>query len=99
MMGQYRKADYGYGTYFEHEDPFGIIGGAALCSDGKVRRLKRVGHPDTFFSIPAAVRVFEFTVSGFVTLGEDVDGNEFVKFVALGKNSVFLPNWQNTKGE
>jgi hypothetical protein len=62
---------YDDGTYLTRETgPFSaaFIAGAALCPDGRVRRLKRLGLPDTMFSVPAAVTVNGRTVTGFVTV-------------------------------
>src|SRR5262249_11529936 len=91
------------GTYLDSSYPFGFFrGGAALCSDGKVRRLKRISEPaDTFFSVPAAVTVNGKTVSGYVTVDsvDDLEGlpvpgrPEVVKFIAItyGRNHAQLP--------
>jgi hypothetical protein len=43
----------------------------AICSDGIARTTCRVGVPDTHFSIPAAVKVFGKTVTGFLTYSDD----------------------------
>ena len=76
--------------------------GRAVCSDGKVRavRFQNGGIADTFFSIPASVKVNGRTVSGYVTT-ETVDGwttatdddPAVVKFVAYqyGRNADALP--------
>lgn len=46
-------------------------GSAALCSDGKVRSLSYIApSADTFFSVPASVKVNGKTVSGYVTTQE-----------------------------
>lgn len=46
--------------------------GAALCTDGRVRKLKRIAKTaDTFFSVPAAVSVKGKTVTGYVTMNEN----------------------------
>ena len=93
------KREYAMGTYLEVLYPFGqYVGGKAMCSDGKVRKLIRISETaDTFFSIPAAVKVGNKKVSGFVT----VDTFNFtleqtvVRFVAVktGKNYNLLPKW------
>jgi hypothetical protein len=75
--------------------------GAAMCSDGKVRKLKRLAsEPDTFFSRQASVEVGGKTVSGYVMVeteeglstGTETDP-AIVKFVAVtyGKNHALLP--------
>lgn len=93
------KREYAMGTYLEVLYPFGqYIGGKAMCSDGKVRKLIRISETaDTFFSVPAAVKVGTKKVSGYVT----VDAFNFtfeqtiVRFVAVktGKNHNLLPEW------
>jgi hypothetical protein len=93
---------YANDTYLMQEAPFGWYrGGAALCTDGKVRKLKRIADTaDTFFSVPAAVTVNGKTVSGYITVeamsGSSVpidDDPAVVKFVAVkyGKNWNLLP--------
>jgi hypothetical protein len=61
---------YANGTCLEQSMPWGLYhGGRVLCSDGKVRALARIAQTaDTFFSVPAAVRVRGRTVSGYVTI-------------------------------
>jgi uncharacterized membrane protein len=100
--------NYARGTSLEQSQPWGLFtGGRALCSDGKVRKLARISMTaDTFFSIPAAVRVAGKTVTGFVTV-ETITGfttateNDpaVVKFVAVktGKNHGLLPEGTNGK--
>jgi hypothetical protein len=37
------RRNYGYGTYLVHQMPWSTyVRGAAMCSDGKVRTLKRI---------------------------------------------------------
>ena len=93
---------YALGTELTVSYPWGIINiaGKALCSDGKVRTLKRIAETaDTFFSIPASVRVAGKTVAGYVTFStvsgssvETEDDPAVVKFVAYtyGKNGGML---------
>jgi hypothetical protein len=56
------------GTYLRSDSFWGVYqSGAAICPDGKVRKLKRIApHADTFFSVPAAVTCKGRTVTGFV---------------------------------
>src|SRR5690349_20672710 len=94
---------YAMGTSLEQRMPWGLyVGGRVLCSDGKVRSLSRIAQTaDTFFSIPASVRVKGKTVSGYVTV-EAVSGSStptaddpaVAKFVAVktGRNHAFLPD-------
>lgn len=61
---------YADDTELRYRMPWSLFcGGRALCSDGKVRALARIASTaDTFFSVPAAVKVKGKTVSGFVTI-------------------------------
>ena len=100
---------YADGTYLDYRMPWGVYaGGAALCSDGVVRRLKRIAETaDTFFSVPASVTVKGRTVAGYVTV-ETRDGFStvtpadpaLVRFVAYryGKNADALPAQQLVPG-
>ena len=96
--------DYWSGTCLTQSYPWGLfIGGRALCSDGKVRALKRIAPTaDSFFSVPASVTVGGRTVAGYVTV-ETLDGfttyydetdPQVVKFVAYTyrKNGDALPD-------
>ena len=96
------RKHFGYGTYLDLDPVYhNTYGGAALCSDNKVRKLKRVGVPDTFFSMPASVRVKGKTVSGYITTDtrdgfstESPTDLMMVRFRAYnyGKNAYLLPN-------
>lgn len=71
-----------------------------LCSDGARRYARLTAEPDTFFSIPASVKVRGKTVSGFVWAADDGD----IHFTAYesGKNGHLLPMWHlavNYRGE
>jgi hypothetical protein len=98
--------EYGYGTELRQSYPWGLfVGGKALCSDGKVRTLKRISvTADSFFSIPATIEVRDlgkrYTISGYVTIeslaGFSTDTEldpATVKFVAYqyGKNGDKIP--------
>lgn len=93
------------GTSVSQEFPWGtFVTATVLCSDGIVRNVSRIANTaDTFFSIPAAVKVKGRTVSGYVTM-ETLTGSSIasptasddptcVKFVAYtyGKNADALP--------
>lgn len=94
--------EYANGTYLDIGMPWSVyVGGAALCTDGKVRKLARIAETaDTFFSVPASVRVNGKYVSGYVTT-ETVEGYStpsdsdpvVVKFVTYQnrKNAHLLP--------
>jgi hypothetical protein len=65
---------YARGTELTTMGPWATYrSGRALCPDGKVRALARISiTADTFFSIPAAVKVNGRTVSGYVSI-DDTD--------------------------
>jgi hypothetical protein len=99
---------YARGTGLTMSNPWGLHrGGRAICSDGKVRSLKRIAETaDTFFSIPAAVTVNGRTVAGYVTIETEdgfstwtEDDPAIVKFVAYtyGKNHDALPSGKWTR--
>lgn len=94
--------EYAAGTSLTQSYPFGFyIAGRAMCSDGRVRALARIAQTaDTFFSVPAAVKVKGRTVSGYVTVdtvsGSSVatdDDPAIVRFRAYtyGRNGGLLP--------
>ena len=100
--------EYGEDTSLTVDYPWGLYrSGRAICSDGKVRTLKRISSTaDTWFSIPASVRVNGRTVSGYITVecasGSSVatpDDMPVVKFCrfSYGKNANLLPvgAWRN----
>jgi len=101
-MNSPSRTEYGRDTYTEHRYPWGFFTGArALCADGRVRTCTRISETaDTFFSVPAAVRVSGRTVSGYVTFetaqgwSTPTDEDPTVcKFIANrgGKNADALP--------
>jgi len=63
-----------------------------LCSDGKRRHAFNLRTPDTYFSLPASVKVKGKTVTGYLTTGE-TDGNRdvFFRSYTYGKNGGMLP--------
>jgi hypothetical protein len=103
---------YAQGTALTVRYPWGMfLGGRAMCADGTVRALARIAETaDTFFSVPAAVKVNGRTVSGYVTV-ECASGSSVatdtdpavVKFVAVtyGKNADALPAgaWRGESSE
>lgn len=64
-----------------------------VCSDGRPRYARITGQPDTFFSIPAAVKVKGKTVTGFVSINTSCGKDEGYIFHAnqFGKNGALLP--------
>lgn len=60
-------------TKINYSYPWGLIrrnGNRLLCADGKVRAAELAECPDTFFSIPARLRVRGKWVSGYATTDE-----------------------------
>lgn len=97
---------YGMDTELTVSMPWSLFrGGRAMCSDGKVRALTHIASTaDTFFSIPAAVRVYEngeaYYVTGYVCMEtakgystHTEDDPVVVKFSRYdhGKNAHMLP--------
>lgn len=78
-------------TYGPWQLPYKVT--EALCSDGVRRTAWITAEPDTFFSIPARVKVKGKTVSGYVT-GMVTDGQYDYEFhvVQTAKNYHLLPN-------
>lgn len=78
------------GTSLTQSYPWGTyVTGKALCSDGKIRSLKRIAQTaDTFFSVPASVVVKGKTVAGYISLDDDI-----VRFhsYTYRKNGSLLP--------
>lgn len=71
-------------------------GSRALCSDGKVRSLSYVAaQADTFFSVPAAVRIGKVYVRGYLTTEQNDAGQRAIAFRQMvnGLGSLMLPRW------
>jgi hypothetical protein len=66
-----------------------------LCSDGRTRFARITGQPDTFFSVPASVKVQGKRVTGFVTMAptyrEGVKEGYIFQANQFGKNAALLP--------
>jgi hypothetical protein len=93
------RHSYGEQTYVLVSYPWGLFhGGQAMCSDGIIRKLKRISATaDTFFSVPASVTAYGKTVAGYITwetvagFSTETDGDPMViKFVAYRNGK----NWQ-----
>ena len=80
-----KRAEFATATWCEGDINIGVR--KALCSDGVRRYARLTGEPDTWFSIPASVKVQGKTVTGFVSMAE-----EDVHFTANvnGKNANLL---------
>lgn len=60
-------------TKINYGQPWGLIrrnGNRLLCADGKVRAAELAQTPDTYFSIPASVRVKGKRITGYATTDE-----------------------------
>jgi hypothetical protein len=69
-------------------------GSRALCSDGKIRALSRLAaQADTWFSIPAGVKVGRKYVTGYVTHDESATGGRVVCFRHHDGQGDILPAW------
>jgi hypothetical protein len=101
---------YAHGTSVTQDYPWGLyVSARVLCSDGKVRATARIAQTaDTFFSVPAAVKVKGKTVAGYMTVeclsGSSVvtsDDPAAVKFIAYqnGRNHHLLPGTAYRVGE
>jgi hypothetical protein len=97
------RRDYADGTYVVTRSPWDTFtSAAAMCTDGKVRRVSRISATaDTFFSVPASVKVNGKTVAGYITFStragystETADDPTRVEFHAYTyrKNHTLLPS-------
>lgn len=60
-------------THVTQSFPWGLYtrtGHRLLCADGQVRAASLASTADTFFSVPASVRVKGWTISGYMTVEE-----------------------------
>lgn len=75
--------------------PFGLYtrtGHRLLCSDGQIRAATMASTPDTFFSVPASVRVKGRTISGYMTV-EEVGAVRAYAFRHHTQHNDRLPAW------
>lgn len=80
-------------TYFSQSFPWGLFrrtGHRLLCADGVVRAAELAQCADTFFSIPASVRIRGKRVSGYATCAE-VDGVRVHTFRPFDKHKPAFP--------
>jgi hypothetical protein len=83
-------------TWVTQRMPWGLYnpsGHRLLCSDGVIRGAKLAETADTFFSVPASVRVKGVTVSGYMTCD---DNDNLVKAYTFRHHTVHadkLPEW------
>lgn len=79
------------GTGFKKLNVFGgtlFNGAKALCADGKIRSVWTAKQADTYFSVPAAVRIKGKRYTGYVT--QD-DGN-LTQGIPEGGALIFRPH-------
>jgi len=76
--------------------PFGIFarnGHRLLCSDGAVRSAELSSTPDTFFSVPARIRLNGKSVSGYATTETLKEGERIWCFRHHTEHADKLPEW------
>jgi hypothetical protein len=92
---------YGNGTSLTTMGPWSIfVGGRAVCPDGKVRALAWIAQcADSYWTVPAAVKVKGKKVTGFVTFKGFCD-DYTVEFVPNkgGKNAGVFDTQEVAKG-
>ena len=86
------KRLFGLGTYLEDDEYSRPVGGKVLCSDYRVRALRNLSVPDTYFSRTGAVKVSGRVVTGIVHVTHST-----VMFTSTGKNKAMLPPWDLNK--
>lgn len=101
-MSTFNRKHYARDTYVDQTTTWGLfLRARVLCADGVLRQTVRLSDTaDTFFSVPASVKVGGKEVSGYITFETeegfstetDLD-RTVVKFVAnqYGKNADRLP--------
>lgn len=83
-------------TYITRTYPWGIHprnGHRLLCADGKIRAATLAPTADTFFSIPASVRVNGRHVSGYATCDESSTGEKVWTFCRHDSHADKLPSF------
>jgi hypothetical protein len=83
-------------TFVKQSFPWGLFlrsGHRLVCSDGKVRAAELAQTADTFFSVPAAVRVGGVWVSGYYTGEESSTGARVCAFRRHDCHADKLPAW------
>lgn len=87
-------------TYVSQSAPWGLYarnGHRLLCADGKIRAATLAATADTFFSVPASVRVHGKSISGFMSTatrdGLSVGAPDVYVFHAHTKHADTLRDW------
>jgi hypothetical protein len=88
-------------TFVKQTYPWGLFarnGHRLLCSDGVVRAASMSSTPDTFFSIPAFIRIKGKTITGYATT-EDLNGERVWCFRHHTKHSESMPPWPCSRSQ
>lgn len=70
-------------TYVSQSSPWGLYtrnGHRLLCGDGVIRAAELAQTADSFFSVPASIRIKGKTVSGYMTGEENEKGESVYAF-------------------
>jgi hypothetical protein len=84
-------------TFVKQTGPWGLFarcGHRLMCSDGKIRAAELASSGDTFFSVPARIRINGKTITGYYTV--DTDSNWSKKSHVFRHHTVhneLLPTW------
>jgi len=82
-------------TFVKIQQPWGLFcrnGHRLLCSDGRIRAATLASTADTFFSVPASIRIKGRTISGYYTT-EEYNENRIHVFRHHTIHSDKLPKW------
>jgi hypothetical protein len=82
-------------THVRQSFPFGLYtrtGHRLLCADGQVRAAVLASTADTFFSVPASVRLQGRTLSGYMTVEEAGEARAYA-FRHHTQHNDLLPGW------
>lgn len=94
-------------TYLTRSYPWGLHprnGHRLLCADGIIRAAELAETADTFFSIPASVRINGKRVSGYATTGsiDDLSSSPAVAWTFrphTGQDAPYWPSYENEAGD
>ena len=76
--------------------PWGLhprTGHRLLCADGVIRAAELAPTADTFFSVPASIRIKGKSISGYATVEENSSGNPVYAFRHHTDQNTSLPEW------
>lgn len=86
-------------TFVSTSQPWGLYhrnGHRVLCSDGIIRAVEMGQTADTFFSVPARLRLNGKWITGYVTTEESGDGGRVYCFRQHDGHGSTLPDWPET---